>query len=171
MVSHKNRSLSTSGLSLYAVLSVEKGCTQDEIRRAYKRLALQYHPDKNPNNPESTAKFQDVNNANRVLSDPTRRGIYDRYGSIGLYVAEQFGEENVNSYFVLTSPWCKVLFLACGVVTGCYLCCCFCCCFNFCCGKCKPRPSDPDGQYANLHDEVGGDYFEEGPDEAIVNQP
>ena len=37
-----------------------------------------------------------------------KRGIYDRYGSLGLYVAEQFGEENVNTYFVLTSGWCKV---------------------------------------------------------------
>ena len=43
-----------------------------------------------------------------VLSDLTKRGIYDKYGSLGLYVAEQFGEENVNTYFVLTSPWCKV---------------------------------------------------------------
>jgi len=50
-----------------------------------------------------------VNQANGVLSDTVKRNIYDRYGSIGIYVAEQFGEENVNTYFVLTSPWCKVL--------------------------------------------------------------
>ena len=49
-----------------------------------------------------------MNHANSVLSDSIKRGIYDRYGSIGIYVAEQFGEENVNTYFVLTSPWCKV---------------------------------------------------------------
>jgi len=49
-----------------------------------------------------------VNHANGVLSDTVKRSIYDRYGSIGIYVAEQFGEENVNTYFVLTSPWCKV---------------------------------------------------------------
>lgn len=99
------------------------------------------------------SKFQEVNYANSVLSDNTKRGIYDRYGSIGLYVAEQFGEENVNTYFVLTSPWCKALFVFCGVITGCYLCCCFCCFCNFCCGKCKPRPPDEDGRYANLHEE------------------
>jgi len=54
-------------------------------------------------------QFQEVNHANSVLSDTVKRNIYDRYGSIGIYVAEQFGEENVNTYFVLTSPWCKVL--------------------------------------------------------------
>ena len=53
-------------------------------------------------------QFQEVNHANGVLSDTVKRNIYDRYGSIGIYVAEQFGEENVNTYFVLTSPWCKV---------------------------------------------------------------
>ncbi len=45
----------------------------------------------------------------------------------------------------------QVLFIFCGVVTGCYLCCCFCCCCNFCCGKCKPRPPEDAGDYANLH--------------------
>jgi len=53
-------------------------------------------------------QFKELNRANMVLSDPTKRAIYDKYGSLGLYVAEQFGEENVNTYFVLTSPWCKV---------------------------------------------------------------
>ena len=53
-------------------------------------------------------QFKELNRANMVLSDPTKRTIYDKYGSLGLYVAEQFGEENVNTYFVLTSPWCKV---------------------------------------------------------------
>ena len=55
-----------------------------------------------------------MNHANGVLSDTVKRNIYDRYGSIGIYVAEQFGEENVNTYFVLTSPWCKVLTRMCA---------------------------------------------------------
>lgn len=42
------------------------------------------------------------------MSDLTKRNIYDNYGSLGLYIAEQFGEENVNAYFVVTSPACKV---------------------------------------------------------------
>ena len=43
-----------------------------------------------------------------MLTDTTKRGIYDRYGSLGLYAADTFGEENVNTYLVLTSGWCKV---------------------------------------------------------------
>lgn len=46
--------------------------------------------------------------ANSILSDSTKRNIYDNYGSLGLYIAEQFGEENVNTYFLVTSGWCKV---------------------------------------------------------------
>lgn len=53
-------------------------------------------------------QFKEVNRANSILSDITKRNIYDNYGSLGLYIAEQFGEENVNAYFVVTSPACKV---------------------------------------------------------------
>lgn len=49
-----------------------------------------------------------VFSANSILSDSTKRNIYDNYGSLGLYIAEQFGEENVNTYFLVTSGWCKV---------------------------------------------------------------
>ena len=54
-------------------------------------------------------QFKEVNRANSILSDQTKRNIYDNYGSLGLYIAEQFGEENVNAYFVVTSPACKVI--------------------------------------------------------------
>jgi len=145
--------MSTSGQSLYETLGLPKTCTQEDIKKAYRKLALKFHPDKNPDNPEATEKFKDINHAHSVLNDSTKRGIYDRYGSLGLYVAEQFGEENVNTYFVLTSGWCKGLFIFCGVISGCYLCCCCCCCCNFCCGKCKPRPPEDDMDYANLHPE------------------
>jgi len=53
-------------------------------------------------------QFQEVNHANRVLSDPRKKAIYDQYGSLGLYACEQFGEDNVNTYFLLTSPVFKV---------------------------------------------------------------
>lgn len=53
-------------------------------------------------------QFKDINRAHSILSDETKRNIYDNYGSLGLYIAEQFGEENVNAYFVVTSPACKV---------------------------------------------------------------
>lgn len=56
-------------------------------------------------------QFKEINRAHSILSDLTKRNIYDNYGSLGLYIAEQFGEENVNTYFVLTSGWCKVRIL------------------------------------------------------------
>lgn len=148
-----SRRLSTNGDSLYQVLGLPKTATQDEIKRTYRKLALKYHPDKNPNNPEAAEKFKDVNNANSILSDETKRSIYDNYGSLGLYIAEQFGEDNVNTYFVLTSTWCKAFVICCGILTGCYLCCCFCCCCNCCCGKCKPAHPEDISDYSNLQDD------------------
>lgn len=73
-----------------------------------RKLALKFHPDKNPDNPDAAEKFKEINNAHSILSDATKKNIYDKYGSLGLYVAEQFGEENVNTYFVLSSWWAKV---------------------------------------------------------------
>lgn len=73
-----------------------------------RKLALKYHPDKNPDNPEAAEKFKEINSAHATLTDLSKRNIYDKYGSLGLYVAEQFGEENVNTYFMLSSWWAKV---------------------------------------------------------------
>lgn len=164
---YPGRKLSTSGDSLYEILGLPKTSTQDDIKRTYRRLALKYHPDKNPDNPEASEKFKEINRANMILMDLTKRNIYDNYGSLGLYVAEQFGEENVNTYFVLTSGWCKALFVFCGIITGCYLCCCCCCCFNFCCGKCKPKPPEASGDYANLNEE----YSSEEGQSPVTSQP
>jgi len=145
------RRYSTTGDSLYICMDLTKQATSDDIKKAYRRLALKYHPDKNPS-PEAAEKFKEVNHANSILSDSTKRNIYDNYGSLGLYIAEQFGEENVNTYFLVTSGWCKALFIGCGIITGCYFCCCCCCCFNFCCGKCKPKAPDETGDYHNFQD-------------------
>uniref|UniRef100_A0A1L8DJD4 Putative negative regulation of neuron apoptotic process n=1 Tax=Nyssomyia neivai TaxID=330878 RepID=A0A1L8DJD4_9DIPT len=146
------RKLSTAGDTLYETLGLPKTATADDIKKTYRKLALKYHPDKNPNNPEAADKFKEVNRAHSILSDLTKRNIYDNYGSLGLYIAEQFGEENVNAYFVVTSPACKAIFLICGIVTGCYCCCCcFCCCCNFCCGKYKPMPPEHSGDYHHLN--------------------
>ncbi|BFZ16056.1 hypothetical protein BsWGS_19095 [Bradybaena similaris] len=159
----RHRSYSRSGNSLYELLGLRKGATSDEVKKAYRRLALKFHPDKNRDSPEAAEKFKEINRANVILSDSTKRGIYDRYGSMGIYAAEQFGEENVNTYLVLTSAWCKGLAIFCGIITGCYCCCCCCMCCNFCCGRCRPQP--PDGsEYANLHEEIS-------PDEPITSQP
>lgn len=148
------RKLSTSGDTLYQVLGLQKTASADDIKKTYRKLALKYHPDKNPNNPEAAEKFKEVNRAHSILSDLTKRNIYDNYGSLGLYIAEQFGEENVNAYFMVTSPACKAFFLICGIITGCYCCCCCCCCCNFCCGKYKPPSSENTRDYQHLHREA-----------------
>ncbi|XP_076471581.1 dnaJ homolog subfamily C member 5-like [Babylonia areolata] len=161
----RHRSYSRSGTSLYELLGLEKGASADEVKRAYRRLALRFHPDKNPGNPEAADKFKEINRANTILSDTTKRGIYDRYGSLGIYAAEQFGEENVNTYLVLTSGWCKALVVFCGIITGCYCCCCCCLCCNFCCGKCKPQAPEDMGDYTHLQEESSP---EESP---VTSQP
>jgi len=157
------RKLSATGVSLYEVLGLPKTATADDIKRTYRRLALRWHPDKNPGDPEAQEKFKDINRANAVLGDLSKRNIYDNYGSVGLYIAEQLGEEHVNTYFALTSGWAKTIFIVCGILTGCYCgCCCFCCCFNFCCGRCKPKPP-ADADYSNLNEDLG--------EEPVMSQP
>ncbi|CAL1534733.1 unnamed protein product [Lymnaea stagnalis] len=175
----RNRSYSRSGNSLYELLGLKKGATNDEIKKAYRKLALKFHPDKNRDSPDAADKFKEINRANVILTDSTKRGIYDRYGSMGIYAAEQFGEENVNTYLVLTSGWCKALAIFCGIITGCYCCCCCCMCCNFCCGKCRPQAPEEDGDYANLHVSSEGDRLMEekeepssSPDDpVVVSQP
>ncbi|XP_014088492.1 dnaJ homolog subfamily C member 5 homolog isoform X1 [Bactrocera oleae] len=147
----EKRKLSTSGDSLYQILGLPKTATADDIKKTYRKLALKYHPDKNPNNTDAAEKFKEVNRAHSILSDQTKRNIYDNYGSLGLYIAEQFGEENVNAYFVVTSPAVKALVICCTILTGCCCCCCCCCCCNFCCGKFKPPANESHDQYAHLN--------------------
>ncbi|XP_032598719.1 dnaJ homolog subfamily C member 5 homolog isoform X3 [Drosophila grimshawi] len=148
------RKLSTSGDSLYEILGLPKTATADDIKKTYRKLALKYHPDKNPDNVDAADKFKEVNRAHSILSDQTKRNIYDNYGSLGLYIAEQFGEENVNAYFVVTSPAVKALVICCSILTGCCCCCCCCCCCNFCCGKFKPPVNESHDQYAHLNEDA-----------------
>lgn len=67
-------------IDYYKVLGVNKTATQDEIRSAYRKLARKHHPDLNPNDKEANRKFQQINEANEVLSDPEKRKKYDQYG-------------------------------------------------------------------------------------------
>ncbi|XP_064411149.1 dnaJ (Hsp40) homolog, subfamily C, member 5 gamma a [Latimeria chalumnae] len=142
------RKMSRAGESLYKILDLKKGASPEEIKKAYRKLALRYHPDKNPDNPEAADKFKEINNANSILSDENKRRIYDEYGSMGLYVAEQFGEESVKYYFLMSKCWFKALAVCCAIFT----CCCCCCCCCFCCGKCKPPEEEEDYQYVNPED-------------------
>lgn len=65
----------------YKILGVDKKASQDEIKKAYRRLANKHHPDKNPGSKEAEAKFKEANEANEVLSDPEKRRRYDELGS------------------------------------------------------------------------------------------
>ena len=68
----------------YEVLGVQKSATKDEIKKGYRKLAIQYHPDKNPGNKEAEDKFKEATEAYEVLSDDEKRQIYDQYGFAGL---------------------------------------------------------------------------------------
>ncbi|XP_071732353.1 uncharacterized protein [Rutidosis leptorrhynchoides] len=69
----------------YRILEVDYEATEDEIRSNFIRLALKWHPDKQKDEDSATSKFQEINEAYRVLSDPTRKEEYDRKGMLYLY--------------------------------------------------------------------------------------
>jgi len=68
----------------YDVLGVDRKAGADDIKRAYRKMAIKYHPDKNPGNKEAEAKFKECAEAYEVLSDPEKRQRYDQYGHDGL---------------------------------------------------------------------------------------
>lgn len=78
-------------IDYYKILGVARDATADDIKKAYRKLARQHHPDLNPNNPEASKLFQQINEANEVLSDPESRKKYDQYGKDWKH-ADQFEE-------------------------------------------------------------------------------
>jgi len=166
--------LSRTGDSLYELLDIPKTSTNDEIRKKYRRLALKYHPDKNPDNPEAEEMFKKINHANHILSDEKKRALYDKYGSFGLHIAEQFGDDVVETLMMFRSGWFQFAFWTCCLLTGCYFCCCGCFCCCCCCGKCKPETDEneevPDiSQFENDH--RGDNEAATAGNDVITSQP
>src|SRR6476620_9072266 len=67
-------------IDYYKILGVDKTASNDDIKKAYRKLARKLHPDLNPNDKEANKRFQQLNEANAVLSDPEKRKKYDQYG-------------------------------------------------------------------------------------------
>ena len=67
-------------IDYYKILGVEESASQDDIKKAFKKLARKYHPDLNPDDPNAKQRFQEINEANEVLGDPEKRKKYDQYG-------------------------------------------------------------------------------------------
>lgn len=69
------------GKNYYDILGVDKSATQEDIKKAYRKKAIKFHPDKNPDNPEAEVKFKELSEAYEILSDDTKKNNYDRYGT------------------------------------------------------------------------------------------
>src|ERR1700730_14754433 len=67
-------------IDYYEVLSVSRDASDQELKTSYRKLAMQFHPDRNPDDPSAEEKFKECSEAYQVLSDPEKRAAYDRYG-------------------------------------------------------------------------------------------
>src|ERR1700759_4036429 len=76
----------------YKILGIPKTASEEDVKKAYRKLARKLHPDLNPNDKVANAKFQQINEANEVLSDPEKRKKYDQYGKDWKHGAENAGQ-------------------------------------------------------------------------------
>ena len=82
----------------YEVLGVSKNATEQELKQAYRKLALKYHPDKNKGNPEAEEKFKEATEAYEVLRDPQKRASYDKFGHEGVQGFDGFGRRAYSDF-------------------------------------------------------------------------
>lgn len=102
--------MSASGkIDYYTLLDVKRESSADEIKKAYRRLAMKYHPDRNPGDKAAEEKFKGVSEAYEVLSDPEKRSLYDRYGHDGLKSAFGPGGFNFSRDFTHVSDLQDIL--------------------------------------------------------------
>lgn len=92
-------------MSYYDTLGVNKDAGENEIKKAYRKLAVKYHPDKNPGNKEAEEKFKEINEAYEVLSDKEKRQKYDMYGKDGLNGNSVDPMEMFNAFFGGNNPF------------------------------------------------------------------
>ena len=83
----------------YEILGVDRGAAPEEIKKAYRKLAVQYHPDKNPGDKAAEEKFKEASNAYSVLSDPEKRRVYDTRGHAGVHGMGFEGYQNMDDIF------------------------------------------------------------------------
>lgn len=83
----------------YTVLGVARGCSADELKKAYRGLAMQYHPDRNPGNAEAEKKFKEINQAYDILKDEDKRAAYDRYGEAAFTQSGGGAQPNFSEIF------------------------------------------------------------------------
>lgn len=83
----------------YEILGLAKGAGEEEIKKSYRKLALKYHPDKNPGDPEAEKRFKELSEAYEVLSDSDKRRLYDQYGHDGLKAQGYAGPGSVEDIF------------------------------------------------------------------------
>ncbi len=86
----------------YAVLGLKKGANEQEIKRAYRKLSLQFHPDKNPGNKEAEKRMQEITNAHDILGDAEKKKIYDQHGEEGLKQHQANGGRQQNPFDIFS---------------------------------------------------------------------
>lgn len=152
----RERSNTTVGQSLYRELGLDPSASVDDVRRAHKKLVIKYHPDKTNGDAAAELRFRRITRAYKVLTDPNKRQIYDKYGSDGLNLYEEMqGQRKGPQNYLNRHPAARCLYYVFGALTFGYACCCCCWCCHCCNGHCTKPMSKIFGQnFVNMYFEA-----------------